>query len=218
MRTSHALLACAVLTLAAVVYALVVYPHLPATVPTHWNLHGQVDGWMPRFWGVAIMPIVMAALTACVVVFPWLSPKGWKVDDFRDTFNYVMVLVVALMGFAQTTIVYAGLHPGAGGDVGRTIITGMFVFFALLGNVIGKVKRNFWMGIRTPWTLANDTVWYATHRFAGRLMFGAGLLGAIASALGLSPVACFVLLFVALLIPVPYSLFLYKRLEAEGKG
>jgi uncharacterized membrane protein len=88
----------------------------------------------------------------------------------------------------------------------------------VIGNVLGKVRRNFWMGVRTPWTLANDTVWAATHRLAARLMVAAGLLGAMAVWLGVPIAICFVLLIAALLVPAVYSLVLYKRLEREGQA
>jgi uncharacterized membrane protein len=71
----------------------------------------------------------------------------------------------------------ATLHPEM--DPGRPLVGGIFLFFALMGNLLGKVRRNFWMGIRTPWPLAGDAVWIATHRAAARLYTAMGLIGAV---------------------------------------
>ena len=87
-----------------------------------------------------------------------------------------------------------------------------------MGNVLGKVRRNFWMGVRTPWTLASEKVWVATHRLAARLLTAGGLAGAVAAWLGAPLVLCFWLLMVALLWPAVHSLLLYKRLEREGEA
>jgi len=215
MKTSQATLLCAVLTGAVVAYALWLYPKLPEHVPVHWNIHGEVDGWGEKTWALFLMPVMMALLTAALYVLPWLSPRGFKVDEFREAFNCMMVLVVALLGYVGATMVYAACHPS--GNVGRGLMGGMFLFFAGIGSLLPRLHKNFWMGIRTPWTLASDTVWKATHRFAAKTFIGAGLLGAAGTALG-APVAwCFVLLIVAVLLPVPYSLVLYKLLERRGE-
>jgi uncharacterized membrane protein len=101
----------------------------------------------------------------------------------------------------------------------RFFLGGLCLFFALIGNVLGKVRRNFWMGVRTPWTLASEAVWNQTHRLAAWLFVAAGLLG-FALVMVLPPSAVWVLLAVLLpaaLLPVVYSLVLYKRLEREGR-
>jgi uncharacterized membrane protein len=214
MTTKMAAICAAVLMVAALSYSLVLYPTLPERIPTHWNIAGKVDGWGSKDMGAFMMPGVMALFLVLIYALPWLSPKNFKIENFRATFNYIMVIVAALMGFMHWIMLYAGMHAGV--DVGRAMIVGMCAFFALLGNVLGKVKRNFWMGVRTPWTLASDTVWVATHRLAGRLAVAGSLLAAIIVLLG-GPVAlAFAVIMAWALIPVVYSLVLYKRLEREG--
>jgi uncharacterized membrane protein len=100
---------------------------------------------------------------------------------------------------------------------GQLLVAGIFPFFALLGNQLGKVRRNFWMGVRTPWTLASEAVWTQTHRVAAWVFVAVGIIGFIAAIADVSLVFCFGLLMAAALIPVVYSLILYKRLEREGK-
>jgi uncharacterized membrane protein len=110
----------------------------------------------------------------------------------------------------------ASLHPKA--DFGKPLMSMLFLFFALLGNVLGKTRKNFYMGYRCPWTLASDTVWMATHRLGGRLMFAGGLFGAVGIWLGLPMPFLFVLFLVMIFVPYIYALVLYKRLEREGQA
>src|SRR5262245_38423230 len=105
----------------------------------------------------------------------------------------------------------AALHPDR--SLARWMIAGLFLFFAWVGNLLGKTRRNFWIGIRTPWTLSSDAVWIATHRLGARIFVVAGILGAVAVALGASPVWCFALFLAALCIPVVYSFRMSKKLE-----
>jgi uncharacterized membrane protein len=96
----------------------------------------------------------------------------------------------------------------------RTMMFVLFAFFALLGNVMGKIKRNFFMGIRTPWTLADERVWHATHRYAGRLWLVGGTIGAIAALIGLPFSFGIGFLLVIAFLPVFKSYFLYLRLDS----
>ena len=91
------------------------------------------------------------------------------------------------------------------------------LFFALMGNSLGKVRRNFWMGVRTPWTLASETVWNRTHRVTAWLWVALGLVGFVIVLVFNWLVASLALLLVAVLTPVLYSLILYKSLEKQGK-
>ncbi len=194
------------------------YDDLPDRVPTHWNIHGEPDAWTPKtdvFWVFFLMPTVMAGFTLLLPVFPWLSPKNFQVDVFRDTYGYIMTLVVALMGYLHGVILWNTLH--ADQPMIRWLVGGIFLFFALMGNVLGRVRRNFWIGVRTPWTLASDAVWIQTHRLSAWLFVLAGLGGFVAVLLGVPLAVCFFGLIGAALIPVGYSLVLYKRLEREGK-
>jgi len=118
-----------------------------------------------------------------------------------------------LMTHLHAIMLLTGLNPGR--DYARPLFSGMCVFFALLGNVLGQVRRNPWMGIRTPWTLASDAVWTQTHRLAGRLLVAAGIVSAVALWLGMSPVVCLYLLGLALLWPVVESYRLYRQLEGQ---
>ncbi len=195
------------------------YDNLPAKVPTHWDVNGKPDGWTARenvFRTFLLMPCVMAGTVLLALVLPWLSPKPFSVDTFRDTYGYIMALAVALMGYIHVVILLGSLQADGGG-LGKALIAGIFLFFALLGNQLGKVRRNFWMGVRTPWTLASEAVWDRTHRLAAWLYTAAGVVGFVAVLCDVPMIVCFIGLMAAALFPVPYSLVIYKRLERAGK-
>ena len=101
-------------------------------------------------------------------------------------------------------------------DIGRALVGGMFLFFALLGNVMGKVRKNFYIGIRVPWTLASDRVWNDTHRLAAWLMVGGGIVGFLLVILGLPIVWSIAVMIATFLVPVVYSFVHYKALERQG--
>lgn len=192
---------------------------LPDKVPTHWDLHGQVNGWTDKdqtFVIFYLMPTVTAGVVALgLFILPFVSPQNFAVASFRRTYDYVFFLVAVLFAFMYGLIQTAQVTGTMAGE--RWMIAGIFLFFALIGNVLGKVKSNFWLGVRTPWTLADPQVWERTHRVAAWWFVVVGLVGVIAAAAGLHPLACFVFLICGALVPVFYSLVLYKRLQRQGK-
>jgi uncharacterized membrane protein len=167
-----------------------------------------------------ILPGAMALLCALTLALPWLSPRHFEVTTFRSTYGYVMMLVVALLGYLHVAFLFGAMQPAENKTIFmRFLLGGICLFFALMGNVMGKVRRNFWMGVRTPWTLASDTVWNQTHRLAAWMIVAAGLLG-LALIMVLPADYAWLALFLILpagLVPIIYSLVLYKRLERGGK-
>ena len=195
-------------------------------IPTHSNAAGEVDKWTPREqilpqW--LLLPGVMAGFVLLSLVLPWLSPEGFKVDAFRETFYFLMTVVVALFAYIQLLLVLGGIED-VQMDSTRWLLGGLSLFFSLLGNRLGKVQRNFWMGVRTPWTLASEAVWIQTHRLTAWLWVPGGMLLALLGFAGptVLPMTVCVILWIAglmlmALTPVVYSLWLYKRLEKQGR-
>ncbi len=203
---------------AALYVGLAEVDRLPERVPVHWDINFRPDRYVPRqeaFGYFLPMPAAMTVMLLLTLVLPWLSPKHFDVDRFRDVYGYIMAVVVGLFGYLHVVIMLMYLELLS--DPGKWFVGGIFLFFALLGNVLGQVRRNFWMGVRTPWTLASEAVWEGTHRQAAYLYFGLGLIGFVAVLLGAPIVVCLIGLGVVALWPVLYSLLLYKRLEKQGR-
>ncbi|HWB09171.1 MAG TPA: SdpI family protein [Pirellulales bacterium] len=205
------------LTVAAWASAAIAHPYLPQRVPIHWNIRGEVDGYGDKAWATFLVPAGMVALLILFRLLPWLSPKSFSLDTFRGTYEFVVALTMGLMAYIHGLMLWAALMEPL--DMGRALLGGICLFFALLGNVLGKVRRNFFVGVRTPWTLASERVWIDTHRLAARLFVAAGLAGFVLCLVLGGPAAftvTFALIMIAAFAPVVYSLVHYKHLERQG--
>jgi uncharacterized membrane protein len=199
---------------AALAATAILYPHLPAMVPIHWNARVQPDLFGSKRVLYLFGPGFMAAVMLLTWLFPWLSPKRFEIDSFWRTYHLVMVLLFGMMAYIYAAMLWADC--GRSLNIVRAILCGVCLFIALFGNVMGKLRRNFYLGVRTPWTLASERVWNRTHRFAAKIWVGAGLLGLALSMGGLYLWAVLPLL-VGALTPMVYSLVIYKQLERRGE-
>ena len=195
----------------AIAVAAILYPSLPEQIPTHWNAQGQVDGYMKKPGGVIIMPAMAVFTFVIMKLIPVISPKGFRTDKFSDVFG---VLQVTLVGFMSIVAILVLLEArGLDVRINEMIIAGTGLLFVIIGNYLGRVRKNFFIGIRTPWTLASDEVWNRTHRIGGRLFILSGVVIWIGAILRL-PLTWTVGVAVGLvLIPVVYSYFLYRKIE-----
>lgn len=204
-----------VLIVFSFVFSFVLLPSLPEKVPTHWNIHEQVDGYGGKLFAAFLLPAINIVMLGLFLGLNWLSPRQFKLDTFQPTWEFVICLIVAMLTYDHVIFLL-----GARGwivNIHRAVLGGLFLFIALLGNVLGKVRRNFWIGIRTPWTLASERVWNNTHRLGGKMFVAAGVLGFIAAMIGVHPLIALAILLVAVLIVVFYSLYDYKRLERQNQ-
>lgn len=203
------------LTAAVLAATVVAYPRLPSSIATHWNMHNQPNGYSPKWALFLIGPGFMAGMMLLMYFLPWLSPKNFEVNSFWSTYLQIMLMLVTMVAYFAAVILWAGVgHPL---NVGRAIVGGVCLLFALLGNLMGKLRRNFYIGVRTPWALANERVWDATHRFAAKTFVAGGLVGLVLTAAGLNGRPVIVVLLTGGLVPVVYSLVFYKQLERRGE-
>ena len=213
MKRNYFLIAAAVIV-ATLIATVVIYPRLPGQIPMHWNFRGDIDHYGSRE-SIFLLPGVMAAAVLLFAVLPWLSPRRFQVDTFRSTYLYIMVLVVGLIAYLHVLMLWAALSKPL--NMSRSLLGALFLFLILLGNVLGRVRRNFYVGVRTPWTLASEKVWYSTHRFAAKAFVIAGFLGLLSVIVGAPPAVGFSILIAAAVLSVIYSLMYYKRLERRGE-
>ncbi len=190
------------------------YPTLPEQIPTHWNARGEVDGWTPKPWGVFVMPLIAIGTLVLMKLIPVISPKGFRTDEFLGVVSlFQLVLVAFECALGVVILLFAAGHEI---DVSLFIVVAIGVLFLILGNYLGKVRKNFFIGIRTPWTLASDEVWARTHRLAGWLFAAAGLLMIVGGFTGLPFGVTVGGAVLAGLIPVVYSFLAYRRIEGFG--
>lgn len=192
-----------------------VYPRLPETVATHWNLRGVADDSSPRFWAAAVMPLVILGMTGLFAVLPKVDPRRENYAKFLDSYWLITNAILVFMGVAHLLILANGL--GYTVQVDRLMPLGVGLLFAFLGNYLARIEPNWFIGIRTPWTLSSDTVWRKTHRTGGWLFVVGGIViaaGAFAPRGVLLPLFIATIVVVAL-IPVVQSYVLWKR--EQGK-
>lgn len=198
-----------------------VYPTLPETVPTHWNLHNQVDGYGSKSVPLFLLPFMAVGMLVLFRFLPALSPKPFALDTFRDTYVFLAATTIGLFAYVHGVILYATwsqVTGAAGGfNIGRALFAGMFPFLGLMGNVMGKVRRNFYVGIKAPWTLASDRVWNDTHRLAAWTMVVGSALGFLLVLSGLPLVFPVAVLLATFMVPLVYSFVHYKQLERRGE-
>lgn len=214
MNTKTALTVMGGLVVAALLYSLALYSRLPDPMPCHWNGRGEVDGYCSKPVGALLTPGIMTLMMGFLIGLPLLTLRNMSVRSFLPTFNYLMVVVQAMLGYIHVVVLQEALHAGL--NLSRALMGGLFFFFALMGNVMGKLRRNPWAGVRTPWTLRSDEVWIATHRFAARLWTWVGLLCSALIWIGVPPFPVLCIGMPILLLPVPYSYVVYKRTGSRG--
>jgi uncharacterized membrane protein len=190
--------------------ASLLYSQLPDPVPTRWGIYGEIVGLMPKPFGAFFLPFLSLLSCALLIAAPHLAPRGFSVASFQRVYP---TLVAAITGFSLYMTVVA-LLASNGGILDRSRVTaGAGVLLAVVGNYLGKVTRSF-MGICTPWTLANDVVWERTHRFAGRVFVVGGVLTLwLAITSPEQTVACLTILAMTILAPIVYSFVFWLRLE-----
>jgi uncharacterized membrane protein len=171
-----------------------------------------VNGYSSPFIAVVLMPAIMASMLLIFAVLPALSPRHFEIEPFLSTYLYLMVVITVALAYFQAIILWAAFRPSL--PINQTILGGVCVLWMLMANVMGKVKRNFFVGIRTPWTLASEQVWYATHRFAARLWMWSGSVGLLMAFI--YPLAAIAVIIGSGFVPVVQSFVYYKRLERQG--
>ncbi|NBD08351.1 SdpI family protein [Corallococcus silvisoli] len=216
MKISRANLLSLGLVIGSFVMAAVLYNRLPESMPTHWNASGVVDGHASKPWGPFLLPLVMAGMFLLLVVVPRISPQGFRVDRFQGVYEGIQAAILAFMFLVTALVMLAGI--GVPVPMDRVLVCATGLLFVVLGNFMGKFTKNFFCGIRTPWTLASDEVWLRTHRLGGRLFVLAGGVSFVSGLLGGGPIPLLVAIAVAVGVPVLYSYILYRRIEGFKDG
>ena len=194
--------------------AAFLYNRLPGSIPIHWNIHGKVNGSVPKPWGPFLYPCMIGCTALLAAVLPMISPRNFRIEPFARVFDLIMLALIALL-----TCFMAAIFAGALGiavPLVRIVPASTGLILVVIGNVMSKTTPNFFVGIKTPWTLASPEVWLRTHRLGGRLLMLGGLVLFGAGALGLDLAVPLAVVIAAALIPIAYSFLLYRRLGAQA--
>ncbi len=206
------------LLLLAIPFAFIAYywNQLPAEIPLHWNAKGEVDRTSDSPYAVFTLPVINLLVFATLFLIPVLDPKRMTAY-FKQTMKTVITVIVGLL---STLSIFTTLNMvGVIQEMDNIFQIVLSIFFLIVGNYLGKIRPNYFLGIRTPWTLEHESVWVQTHRMAGVLWVVASLLMlALTLLLPLSYSSNFFLgyIFVLAFVPAIYSFILYKQLPNES--
>lgn len=203
----------AIIALTIVVWAIA-YPKLPAEVPTHWGFNGEVNGYSSKLNAMLTQIGIMVLLYFSVTFLPKIDPRRKNYKYFSSSYTMIYnSLLVLFFGLNLFVILYA-----LGYDIPMSSFGTVFVgiIFIVLGNILQRVRSNFFLGLRTPWTLSNDEVWRKTHRMGGRLFFVSGIILLFATFLSGAVKEYLIIAIIAIVIVVPYvySYLLFKKLSS----
>lgn len=200
-------------------YLAMIWSGLPETVPTHFNIKGEPDGWGSKstlIWVPAFLVVLGYGLTWLI---PKIDPKR-KIEQMGEKYERLRWVIIGLMSALSCVIIFSAQSEG--GAISNQLITIVLgLAFVLLGNYFQTIRHNYFIGIRTPWTLENETVWKNTHRMAGKWWMLGGLAVILAALLlpndFVMPIFL-VITGVITLVPIVYSYLEYKKLGKATAG
>jgi uncharacterized membrane protein len=185
------------------------YPLMPDWMASHWNAKGQVNGYMPKVWGLFLMPFVSLFMFLLFLLIPKIDPLKSNIQKFRNYFDgFILLIITFLFYLYSLTIIW---NLGIEFDMVQFLLPSFAIIFYYAGILIENAKRNWFIGIRTPWTLSNDQVWDKTHKIGGKLFKATGII----ALLGI-PFPDYAIFFVIIpvLLVVIYT-FVYSYLEYQ---
>jgi uncharacterized membrane protein len=153
---------------------IAIYPTAPDRIVSHWNAAGQADGYMSKFWGLFLIPLIMTVCVVLFAVFPRIDPYKKNYEKFGDYYEGFVLLFVLFLLAIQVQIILWSIGYQISPNLTFPLLIG--ILFIYIGFLIGHAEQNWFVGIRTPWTLSSKTVWKKTHHLGGRLFKIAGLI------------------------------------------
>lgn len=200
--------------IASIVAGVLVYPAMPDKLASHWNAAGEVNGYMSKFWGVFLLPIVIAAMFLLFIIIPRIDPMKENIAAFRRTYNFLIVFIIFVLTFFYGLSIAWNL--GGRFNFARYAIAALGIMVFAIGVMLPKMKRNWFVGIRTPWTLSSDIVWEKTHIHGGIIFKALGVFTVLTAFTRADAfLVSIVLLLAATLWLFIYSYLLYKKIGAR---
>lgn len=190
---------------------IIVYPNLPMLFVSHWNTVGRANGALPKLWGAFLVPFIMLILTGIWALLPRIDPIAPGFKGFRFVYDFFFFLIIAFLAYVYAFMLGANL--GWQFNMLRTILPALALLIFMLGALMPYLKRNWFVGIRTPWTIGSDAVWKKTHALGG-FLFEISALFIIAAAFvprTITLLLIIVPIIAAALISVIYSYILFNR-------
>jgi len=189
------------------------YPQMPDKMALHWNAQGREDGYMSKFWGLFLIPFILAGLALLFVAIPRIDPLRANIEKFRKYYDGFVILffIFMLSIYFQVILWNLGIKTSPGVIV--PIAVGILLFY--IGILCENAKRNWFIGIRTPWTLSSERVWERTHRIGGKLFKIAGAIAFVG--IIFQSYALFFILIPIISVAVYTTIYSYFEYQKEVK-
>lgn len=156
------------------IIGVILYPSMPEQMASHWNEKGEVNGYMSKFWGVFFTPFLSLGLIGIFLLIPKIDPLKSNIEKFRRYYDEFIVLVLLFLSYVHLLTIFWNL--GYRFNMTTMIFLMIAPLFYYSGILMENAKRNWFIGIRTPWTLSSETVWDKTHKIGGKLFKLCGVL------------------------------------------
>jgi uncharacterized membrane protein len=198
--------------LAGFIVGIYFYSQMPEKMASHWNASGEVNGYMGKFWGMFLTPIMSVGLFLLFLIIPKIDPLRANIEKFRKYYDDFIILFLGFFFYVYLLTIFYNL--GIKFNMAQMMMPAMAALFYYCGILIENAKRNWFIGIRTPWTLSSENVWNKTHKLGGKLFKAAGLIILLGIVMGNCAVYFILIptLFVSIYLIV-YSYFEYKKDE-----
>lgn len=200
-----------ILIILAFAVGIYLYPQLPERVPSHWNAQGEVDDWSNKNFAVFFFPSITLGIHLLITFIPLIDPFRKNYLKFAKPYFWFRTLFVVF--FISLYLYTLWTAFGTKLNINYFILPVMSLFFILLGIFLPRVKRNYFVGVRTPWTIHSEETWDKTHKFSGKAFISAGLISLIGLFI---PKYSFLIFIIAILlaafIPVIYSYFVFRKI------
>jgi len=150
------------------------YPRMPERMASHWNFRGEVDGYVSRCWGLFLMPFISLILVALFILLAKIDPLKENVESFRKYFDDFIILILGFLFYLYVLTIFWNLEFRF--NMALAISPAFAGLFYYCGILMENSKRNWFIGIRTPWTLSSERVWLKTHKIGGKLFKIVGMI------------------------------------------
>lgn len=196
--------------------SLLLFSKLPDLIPIHWNIQGQIDNYSSKSIGAWLLPILTVVMLILFRVVPSFDPKKEKYRLFKKEWEIIQAGFVGFFAYLQFVILYISLNPGI--NMLPLMFIGIGSLFVLLGNYLSKIRQNYFIGIKVPWTLNSEDNWNKTHRFASWCFVVAGIVTITeAYFFWFAPIVILGSIFLAIIMPIIYSFLLFKKMPDKMK-
>ena len=195
----------------SILIGIAIYPSMPERMASHWNANDQVNGYMPKAVALFLMPSISAILIGFFIIIPKIDPLGKNIRKFKGHFEMFILLITLFLFYLH--LVTIGWNMGLDLKISQAISPALGILFYFMGILIENSKRNWFIGIRTPWTMSNDRIWDKTNKLGGKVLKAAGVLAFVGV---LFPNSLMVFVLVPILafavFSVVYSYLAFKKI------